>query len=928
MRLFFGVMRSTSLRTACVAAMVALSLSACSDSPEALLASAREHLAQRDDAAAIIQLKNVLQADRDNKEARYLLGKIYFSRGAMADAAKELQHAARLGATGDELTLMTAEALLTLGRSDEVVERFGDVTVSAPKDQSKLLTLLGEARLAKSKPTAAEAFQEAVKLDSDNDRAWLGLATVKLADADTDGAIEILDTLIAKGTDEAGVFGLRGHLFMAFNDTKGAIDNFRKAVDLAPREQRYYLALGRALVLTQAFEEAKSVAAQLEKQLGKSPLSNYLRALVAYNEGEMVVARDQIQDVVRRVPDYLPARLLAGAVFVRLNDQLQAQSHLNRVLEDQPENTAARKLLVVSYLAQRDSMRAVDALKPLLNGEESKEVLALAGRVFILSGDYDRASKYFEAQVKAQPDDPSAVMRLGVSRLAAGDIDRGLDELALASNLDKEQGYADVALVTALITEQKYDEALKALEGLERKQPDHPLVVNLRGGIMLGMGKTDEAAAAFKRALSLQPDFLPAAKNLVRIYLAQGKSDEARGVYRAILDNGPDRADIHLLLAELEQALRSDAPVVKKELQAAVHAAPDWLLPKLRMGQFLLRTNESKAAMELAREAQAAAPNDPSALKLVGDASLATGEFQQAIAAYQKLMEVTGDPSRVATDLSTAFVKAGDSSGAISVLRRAIKAAPDNAGAYGALIAVFLNEKRFDDAEGVAAKMVAREPKAAMSHLALGEVLAKRGDWTRAVDSFKTANTLSKTSLTTIKLHSALIASGKDKEAERLMNAWMSEHPDDTVALLYLGELQVKQNKFAAAVGTYRRINELRPNSALVINNLAWVAFKSGSPDAATYAAQALDIAPENPAVLDTVGMIEVDQGQLDTGIAKLEKAVELSERAPSLRLNLAKAYLAAGRKDAAQGVLDELIEQLSETDPVRVEAKRLRETS
>ncbi|HYX65287.1 MAG TPA: tetratricopeptide repeat protein, partial [Burkholderiales bacterium] len=62
-------------RKTAIAIALALAAAACShDDPASLVASAKQYIAKRDFAASIIQLKNALQKDPNNAEARYLLG--------------------------------------------------------------------------------------------------------------------------------------------------------------------------------------------------------------------------------------------------------------------------------------------------------------------------------------------------------------------------------------------------------------------------------------------------------------------------------------------------------------------------------------------------------------------------------------------------------------------------------------------------------------------------------------------------------------------------------------------------------------------------------------------------------------------------------------------------------------------------------------
>src|SRR6266540_1643655 len=102
--------------TSCVAAllsMIAVLLIGCTgNSPEALLASAKELLAKNDSKAAVIQLKNVLQKKPDTAEARFLLGKILLEGDDAAAAERELRKARDLNYPPGEVNPLLARALV------------------------------------------------------------------------------------------------------------------------------------------------------------------------------------------------------------------------------------------------------------------------------------------------------------------------------------------------------------------------------------------------------------------------------------------------------------------------------------------------------------------------------------------------------------------------------------------------------------------------------------------------------------------------------------------------------------------------------------------------------------------------------------------------------------------------------------------------
>ena len=81
-----------------LAAALAATLTGCrNESSGDLIRSAREYQAKGDHPAAIIQLKNAIQKQPDNGEARLLLGQSTLAIGDPATAEKEFRRAAEYG---------------------------------------------------------------------------------------------------------------------------------------------------------------------------------------------------------------------------------------------------------------------------------------------------------------------------------------------------------------------------------------------------------------------------------------------------------------------------------------------------------------------------------------------------------------------------------------------------------------------------------------------------------------------------------------------------------------------------------------------------------------------------------------------------------------------------------------------------------------
>ena len=148
--------------------------------------------------------------------------------------------------------------------------------------------------------------------------------------------------------------------------------------------------------------------------------------------------------------------------------------------------------------------------------------------------------------------------------------------------------------------------------------------------------------------------------------------------------------------------------------------------------------------------------------------------------------------------------------------------------------------------------------------------------------------------------------------------------PIECVVRGYLAERALAEKQYPEAARVFGEMHDIAPQNPLVLNNLAWSANQVKDPKALEYAEQAHALAPDNAAILDTLGVIQIARGEAQKGFANLERAVELAPDAAQLRLNLARAYADAGRSTDARKQLDTLMPRLTEGSPLHAEATKL----
>ena len=97
---------------------------------------------------------------------------------------------------------------------------------------------------------------------------------------------------------------------------------------------------------------------------------------------------------------------------------------------------------------------------------------------------------------------------------------------------------------------------------------------------------------------------------------------------------------------------------------------------------------------------------------------------------------------------------------------------------------------------------------------------------------------------------------GQAKAADDVLANWLAKHPEDLDMRLSYGEALMTHDA-AGAEKQFRAVLAKQPYNLSVLNNLAWVLRERDPKNALVYATRAQKLAPNFPAVLDTVGWIK-----------------------------------------------------------------------
>jgi putative PEP-CTERM system TPR-repeat lipoprotein len=884
-------------------------ITACSkaQTSQALVSEAMQYQQKGDNKAAIIQLKNALQKNPDDAEARYLLGTIYYETGDPKSAESELRRALNLGMSPDKVLPSLGKTLLLLGEFQKVLDETKQI--SGEKESAEISSLRGNAYLALGKSQESkESFELALKKKPDFPDALIGLAKHSLLEKDIDSATRYSEQAVSHNPQNPDVWLFKGDLLRAQEKTEPALAAYDEVLKLQPTNISAHINKATLEIASGKFDAAKLDIDAARKERPNNLIVFYTQALLDFRQGKSAAALESLQQVLRAAPDHMPSILLAGAVQYSLGSMPQAEQYLKKYLEHDPDNLYARKLLVSTLLKSRQTQYAIDVLSPALKDAQSDpQLFALAGEAYMQAGDFSKATDYYAKASALAPKEAELHTALGLSALALGENDRAVAEMETAANLDVKSPKASVLLVLTNLRLKQYDKALAAAKAIQKEQPDDPLSFNLQGAAYLGKKDAVAARASFEKALSIQPTNFPAVVNLVRLDLQDKKPDAAKKRLENLHDKDKKNIQVMTALAGLAQS-QGQTKEATAWLERASSENPDALQPALTLAAHYLQIGEKQKALTLAQKLQGSNPDNPEVLDILAQAQFTSGDKQAALDTYNKLAATKPDSALAQFRIASVHLAMQNQSAASDALQKALELQPDYLEAQMALASLEIRKENYDGALSIARQIQKQRPKSPFGFTLEGDVLMAKKTPDLAVKAYEQAFAINKSGPIMIMLHISLNQAGKGKEADVRLNQWLKEHPSDISTRMYLaGTLRAqKQNK--AAIAQYQTILQQDPKNVVALNDLAWTYQQENDPRALEYAEKANQLAPDNPAVLDTLGWILIEQGNSSRGLPLVQKANSLAPDAPDIHYHLILGLVKAGDKTKARKELEQLL--------------------
>jgi tetratricopeptide (TPR) repeat protein len=660
--------------------------------------------------------------------------------------------------------------------------------------------------------------------------------------------------------------------------------------------------------------------------------------------GEMLLAagsperaREQATQVLQRIATNEDALALLGAAWFATDDRVLAKQAYARVLELNPKRVTVAVALADIYNREGDLSKAREILQQASKSQPSSSMPLLAlARLEEQQGNGAAAEDYYRRSAAVE-NTPETNLRLAQFLQRGSRVAEAEQVLRL---VDSQRHHFAVALADFQFSAghladalERYHAGLLAAEqqspgsrvwkqlagaGLDfRENPESqlaPRVLEAEIAAVLAGRSGDETASLQRvreRMENLRPRLDPGTVAVLDVEFALAANNLAQALTLAevAIATAPDSAAAHYVsgIAQWNSGNKGQA---LSDWNTALELDTNYVPARLALAEHAIERGDAQAADSFARAIVRDEPGNFHGVILFARALLMQDQPAAAAAMAQRASALDPTSAEPTLLMGEALLRMERIPEALLCFERAVVAHPDSEEAMDGLMKVYRRGAVSYASLRQMERVAQRPPVSAPLLEITGRLYADRGWYREAIRSFNkalkadpkretAARQLARIQLTTGDLPNADIAAARGGgKPETLFSAFNS---------------QMAGNRDVATAAYERALRE-GDQSGVAANNLAWIYAEQGThlDRALQLAQEAARRSPNNPAVLDTLGYVQLRKREYTAAVKTLETAAQLAKAGSSvsdhavadqIRKHLIEAYFSAGETAAASQI-------------------------
>jgi len=616
----------------------------------------------------------------------------------------------------------------------------------------------------------------------------------------------------------------------------------------------------------------------------------------------------------------LQEHLARGESYVDDERFREAIIEYKSALQIDPNHPAAHYSLAHAYLNANKVREGFWELRETVRLDPSNHMARLEfSQLAIIANEKEEALKHSSSVVEADPSNATAHLVKGQALDSLERRDEALESYRKAVEVDPKEKSALSALAKALMQRDMLEESESYYRKLTEEHPSFQSYSALARVLRLsGEDRKAEQEEALRKALELAEgeDRLTAYAQLASFLKRNDRKDEAFALLEAGVQNEEEPVKLIYMLASMH---RGEGRFSKADelIEQTATASPDDPEVHLVLSAYRARKGDLEGSLAAARKAAELAPEDRRAKLQVAETLMELGyrgELEGGVEEARAILDgiLAAEPTHAAALLADAKLRlgAGDSTGAIASVQKALESNPQWAQAHYLLGLAYGSRREYAEARNELAQALEIDDSLADAKQVLAQIHFRLGEWEYCVERGRQyLQENPGAAQTRLFVAQSLVRLGRLPEAEQeLLHIPEAERTGEVTYAL--GRIELGKGNREAAYELLLAALEEMPNNPEILENLLRIDAREGRVEVGRARIDAaVEAEPDNAKLQQLKGRVAIANGDVEGGEQALKKAVELDPEDLSGYETLARYYSRNGQLENAVTIYEQALE-------------------
>jgi len=525
---------------------------------------------------------------------------------------------------------------------------------------------------------AIREAQRAYEIDPTNIDAVTLLASKKLAEGDSAGALTMLDALPAQAqaADRLRAVRLRLEILVRKGDLAEAEKLARQLVIDDPQDASHRVQLVQILTAERKFDDAEK---ELRARVGSNPSDSKLelelvRFLNTFKGAD--AARAELDSKIKAGGDTFDFKFTLAELDFVANRQADAISELQKLAAE--VDNSDRKIKVQVRLAEMLTAKGDKAAaEPLITEVLSKDrrnsgALRLRAALSLDKGQTDSAIADLREALNDQPKSPELLLALALAYEQGGKpelADRQYADALKNTNLNPEVALRYVAflqrrndaaraedilsevvarypgnlqtlssLAQIKLSRQNWDGAIAIAQTIAASKDGRVVSDQIKAAAYAGQQRIGESIAALEDAYKAAPEAIQPAVTLASAYIKAGRADDAAALLQDLNKRNPGNAELLVILGQTRLAQKKDQDAIAS-FQEAIKQKPKDPSGYAALSEYYIRIKNYDAAGNVLQNGLKEVPQNIPLRMTSASLQILKNDNVAAIAQYESILK-------------------------------------------------------------------------------------------------------------------------------------------------------------------------------------------------------------------------------------------------------------------------------------------------